>query len=294
MDIWSELAFFYSLSFLFFSAKSNTKFQVDKQVGEAVRGSRIPRHELFITTKFWPHFAENPGLSLDLSLRAMKLDYVDLLLMHWPVAFVPSGHLETAVARSPDPDAVGIKWVEGEPGKPMVDIAKSKDLLSIWRKMEELQRQGKVKALGVSNFSVSNLEQLLPHVSHDTPLCVNQVEAHPWFPNTELIDYCKSKSIVVQDYCPLARWGKDGKRPANCEVVEEIATDRGCGVGQVLQSWAVQRGTVPLGKSTNAERMKQNFNVQRLTESEMKHLDALNQGEKGRIVSPDWGWPLFR
>lgn len=128
----------------------------------------------------------------------------------------------------------------------------------------------------------------------DIPLTVNQIEAHPWFPNTELIEYCKSRNIQVQDFSPLGGTLREGrKRLVEDPTVKLMAEKRGCAIGQLLQSWAVQRGTIPLGRSTNRERVASNFAVIKLSDEEMQGLDALDRGEKGRTVNPDWGWEIF-
>jgi diketogulonate reductase-like aldo/keto reductase len=201
--------------------------QVEKEVGLAFKESGISRSDIFVTTKFWPNFARVPGLSLDLSLDAMQLEYVDLFLIHWPVAFVPDGDLTAALGGDPPPDKTGIKWEKLD--KPLIDVDPSASLLSMWKKMEQLQREGKAKALGVSNCTISDLEELLPHVSPDTPLCVNQVEAHPWFPNNELIDYCKSKGIIVEAYCPMGGGTSFTQNLINEPVIKNIASQRGWG-----------------------------------------------------------------
>lgn len=211
--------------------------------------------------------------------------------MHWPVAFVPSGDLRQALAKPQDREKEGIKYLEN--GKPAIDQEYSENLLLAWRKMEALQRSGKAKALGVSNFSIKQLEKLLPHVSPDTPLCVNQVEAHPWFANTELIEYCKSKGIIVEAYSPMGGRLDETRRRVDDPVIKEIASQQKLTPGQLVQSWAVQRGTIPLGRSSNKERMRKNLEVKRLSEKEMESLNALDLGEAGRKGNPDWGWPIF-
>jgi diketogulonate reductase-like aldo/keto reductase len=162
------------------------------------------------------------------------------------------------------------------------------------KKLEDIYRQGKDKSLGVSNFSIRNLEKLLPHISPDIPLTANQVKAHPWLPNTELIEYCKSRDIQVQTFSPLGGRLRAGReRLVEDYTVKLIAEKRGFAIGQLRQSWAVQRGTIPLGRSTVGERVASNFAVAKLSDEEMTALDALDRGPKGRTVNPDCGWEIL-
>lgn len=267
--------------------------KLDDAMGLALKATTVPREQLFITEKFWPQWARDPAACLEQSLKKTGLEYVDLYLMHWPVAFVAT-NLAEAVPNSDVPGKDGIQWLDFAAGKPLIDKEYSENLHLVWKKMEDIYRQGKAKALGVSNFSIKNLEALLPHVSPDIPLTVNQVEVHPWNPNTELIEYCKSKNILVQDYSPLGGRAKEGKeRLVEDPTVNQMAEKRGCTIGQLLQSWAVQRGTIPLGRSSRRERVASNLHIFELTDEEMKGLDALDRGANGRLISPDWGWEIF-
>lgn len=272
--------------------------KVDNAIGEALHATSVPRHQIFITTKFWPNFARDPGLCLDLQLEKFRIPYVDLLLMHWPIAIFPNDSLRTAVSHSDNPEDLGMEFVDIESRIPAIDLEFANNLSLQWKLMEDVCRAGKTKALGVSNFSISQLEKLLPVVSPDTPLCVNQIEAHPLLPNTELINYCHSKGIVVQTYCPFGGSSSSKhRRPVDDPAVLKIASARGWTTGQLLQSWAVQRGTVPLGRSENIDRLKSNRRIGRLTDAEMETLNNLKlEGDEGRIVKggPNWDWEFFK
>jgi diketogulonate reductase-like aldo/keto reductase len=114
--------------------------------------------------------------------------------------------------------------------------------------MQRLVSSGKTRAVGVSNFSISELKEILPHAD-DVPVSCNQVEVHPWLPQNELIEFSRGQGILTTCYSPFAGQKADGatllKDPAVMKLADECEMD----VGQLLQSWAVQRGTVPLGKS---------------------------------------------
>ncbi|KAI9802633.1 MAG: hypothetical protein M1825_002655 [Sarcosagium campestre] len=324
--------------------------QVDHAVGAAIRESGIPRSEIFITTKFWPHFAapENVSRCLQLVLDDMGLEYVDLYLAHWPVAFkaLPAAALSTAHAR-PGASHAELGIAVGEDGREVVDLRHSArniaaaggdthgSFVPTWRAMQRLVRTGKTRAVGVSNFSIVQLQELLDagHAgdrdgNEDVPLSCNQVEAHPWLPNDPLLDFMRSQGIVAAVYSPFAGQKADGATLLKDSRVVQIAEKNGMGVGQVLQSWAVMRGTVPLGKSQNegtlgavqqaafvrprlqrhflnmlliwhfgvVDRIKANLAVKRLPEEDFEALSALRlNGDEGRTIdySDDWGVKLF-
>lgn len=155
---------------------------------------------------------------------------------------------------------------------------------------------GKTRAVGVSNFSIAQLEELLPYAT-DVPISCNQIEAHPWLPNTEVINFMDKHDIVATCYSPFAGAKPDGQRLTDDETVREVAKKNDMGVGQCLQSWAVGRGTVPLGKSQGEERIKQNLAVRKLPAEDVKKLDSLKQeGDQGRTVDfgKKWGVTLYR
>ncbi|EXJ84288.1 hypothetical protein A1O3_04955 [Capronia epimyces CBS 606.96] len=247
-------------------------YGVDEEVGAAIRESGIPRSEIFITSKFRGHFAapENVELSLDKVLQGMGLDYVDLFLAHWPVALKP-------VSKE------ALKSKEGS-------------FVPTWQAMKKLVATGKTRAVGLSNFSISEIKELLPYAD-DVPISCNQIEAHPWLPNNKLIDFMKEHDILTVCYSPFA-----GQKPhgatwlLNDPTVKRVAEKNGMDVGQCLQSWHVQRGTIPLGKSQTESRIKSNLAVRRLPLEDMKALDDLELPDgKGRTIdfSDAWGVKLF-
>ncbi|KIW86374.1 hypothetical protein Z517_01770 [Fonsecaea pedrosoi CBS 271.37] len=250
-------------------------YGVDEEVGAAIRESGVPRSEIFITTKFWPHFSapENVELCLDQCLKRMGLDYVDLFLAHWPVAFKPISReaLENAHSRQ-----------QGS-------------YVPTWQAMQKLVSTGKTRAVGVSNFSIADVKELLPY-AQDVPISCNQVEVHPWLPNNELIAFMKEHGILVTCYSPFAGQKADGKTLLKDPTVVKLAEKNGMDVGQLLQSWAVQRGTVPLGKSQTEARIKSNLAVRGLSSEDMQVLNALEIPDgKGRTIDHihDWGIRLF-
>lgn len=276
-----------------------------------------------MTSKFWPQFAapENVEKCLDICLENMGLDYMDLFLAHWPVAFQARSHIATAKAF---PGATNedraIATNDGD-DKPVVDWAHTTESMAAaqgekgsfkptWQTMQGLVKKGKVRAIGVSNFNVAQLQEVLS-IGGEVPLSCNQVEAHPFFPNSKLLDFMLHEGILATAYCPFA----GGKNDANLlqnPTVKSLAEKNNMGVGQLLQSWAVQRGTIPLGKSQNegeqhqvkvartkltngTERIKANLAVQELPQEDFEMLNQMDKGPGGRTVDlgPGWGVQIF-
>ena len=206
----------------------------EKEVGEAVRASGVPREEVFVTTKVW-----NDEQGYDAALRAcnaslkrLAFSFVDLYLIHWPVR---TKRAET------------------------------------WRAMERVLKEGKARAVGVSNYMVPHLEELAG--SAVTP-AVNQFELHPWLQPRDVIERCRQMGIVVEAYSPLAR----GRRMED-KTVAGIAAKHGKTAAQVLIRWGLQHGFVEIPKSGDPARIEENADVFdfALTAAEMKTLDALDE-----------------
>lgn len=302
-------------------------YGVDREIGEGVRKSKVPRNELFICSKIWPNFYHPDAVELCCNkiLEGMKVDYLDCLLLHWPQAFEPTSveYLKEASAgnaasmakkgmKLTDSEGVIIDWKHtSEP------IAKAGghpegSVVPTWNAMKELVRKGKARAIGVSNFAIKDLEALLPH-AQDVPISVNQVEAHPWFPNNDVVDFGRKHGIITSCFSPFAGQKADGATLIQDPTVKQLAKKNDMGVGQLLQSWAVQRGTVPLGKSGNKgksalslctnsayhtqDRIKANFDVRKLSDEDMKALNDLEipNGE-GRTIdfTEEWGIKLWQ
>lgn len=170
------------------------------------------------------------------------------------------------------------------------------NLEPIWRKFEALNKAGKAKAIGVSNFTISNLESLLKY-AEITP-AMNQVEIHPVWPNTKLINYCFSKNILPVAYSPL---GSQSQVPTTGKTVIQnpeliaIAEKKGVSIGQILIAWGIKRGYVVLPMSSNEERIKTNRTLVDLTAEEFERMNKVAEGIETRFVDMKntFGWKVF-
>jgi glycerol 2-dehydrogenase (NADP+) len=208
--------------------------------------------------------------ALDKSLRDLCLDYVDLYLMHWPVTLSPSTGAEYG---KEDRKTHVHGW----------------DFRDTWREMEKLVATGKVRAIGVANFSTVNLEKLL-ETATIVP-AVNQTEIQPLLPQDKLHACCQAKNIHQTAFGPL---GGTGSTLHENLVIVEIAKKRGVDTGNVMLSWGIQKGWSVVPKSTDAKRivanLKNNFVLDR---EEMEAVDALARPKGKRFNRPDWGTTIF-
>lgn len=160
--------------------------------------------------------------------------------------------------------------------------------------MKALVKKGKTRTIGVSNFSIGDLKYVLPEAK-DVPISCNQIEVHPWLPQSELIAFGNKHGILTSCYSPFAGQKEDGATLLKDETINKLAKKNDMDVGQLLQSWAVGRGTSPLGKSSTPSRIKSNLDIKKLSADDVKAIDALAlPGDKGRTVDfrETWGLPL--
>ncbi|MCV4232906.1 aldo/keto reductase [Virgibacillus sp. LDC1] len=213
----------------------------EEAVGRAIKRSGVPREELFITTKLWVQDAgyESAKLAFAKSLRKLQLDYLDLYLIHQPFG----------------------------------------DYYGAWRAMEDLYREGKIKAIGVSNFLPDRLMDLIVH--NKIVPAVNQVETHPFYQQIENTAFMKEQGVQHQSWGPLAE-GRNNM--FGNEVLTSIAEKYNKSVAQVVLRWLVQREVVVIPKSVRKERIVENFNI----------FDfALNADDIEQISTLDTGKSLF-
>ncbi|KAJ8081148.1 hypothetical protein PM082_017991 [Marasmius tenuissimus] len=240
-------------------------YRNEEEVGQAVRESGIPRKEIWLTSKLWNtfHAPEDVESALDESLRKLGTDYLDLYIIHWPVAMNQDGSCDKDLTENPYPT---------------------------WQKLEELVDKGKVRNIGVSNFNERRIKNLTANPLKYKP-AINQVELNYWLPQPELVQWSKDNGIVLEAYSPLGS-DKRVKDSLNVPEVKEIASQTGLTPAQVLISWHVQRGTVVLPKSVTPSRIKENIKIAKLPDEAFERLEKAATSHKpsrGSNPSKNWG-----
>ena len=164
------------------------------------------------------------------------------------------------------------------------------DYCDTYAEMEKLLDTGKVKAIGVSNFTVNKLENLLSK-SKVVP-AVNQIEAHPWLQQPALFEYCKSKNILIEAYSPLGNNQTGEPKVIDDPLVQDLASKVGLDPAQLVLSWGVQRGTVVLSKSVTASRIESNLKVKELPTDVFEKLNAQERHKRMNVLAK-WGYDIF-
>ncbi|CCE63269.1 hypothetical protein TPHA_0E01760 [Tetrapisispora phaffii CBS 4417] len=247
----------------------------EEEVGRAIKDSGVRRSEIFVTTKLWGTQHRHPDDALNQSLERLGLDYVDLYLMHWPVP------INDAQCKK---DNNYLQIPMNEDGTRDLDLA-SWDFIKTWELMQALPKS-KVKSIGVSNFSINNIKDLLASPGNKEVPVVNQVELHPLLPQFELVEFCKSKNIVVEAYSPL---GSTGAPILELGTINEVSKKLAIPPANVVFSWLIQRKIVVLPKSVTESRIISNLQTMELPAEEFSKLNNISSevGEK-RSVKPNW------
>lgn len=209
----------------------------EEGVGKGIKKSRVPRKEIFVVSKIWPtdHGYESTLKAFEESLQTLDLDYLDLFLIHWPY----NKNIET------------------------------------WKALEKLYKKGKIKAIGVSNFKIHHLEELLNEA--EIVPAVNQVEYHVRLQQDDLFNYCSKHKIQLEAYAPLMR-GKILEIP----ILQQIAKSHNKTIPQINLRWMIQKGIATIPKSSNPNRIAENSGVFdfALTNDEMRKIELLNENTR--------------
>jgi aldehyde reductase len=235
------------------------RYRNEAEVGEALQAGLtargIAREDIFVTTKLWNtnHRPQRVEPAFDASLDRLRLSYLDLYLIHTPFAFQPGD--------DQDP--------RDQNGNVLYDDGVT--LLDTWRALESLIDGGRCRAIGLSDI---NLDELSPiYESARIKPAVVQVEAHPYLPETDLLEFCKEKGIVLLAFAPLGHGMRPG--PLDDPVIAAVAARVGKTPAQVLLAWAVQRGTAVLTTPKSATRARENFDISALPEEALNEINRI-------------------
>jgi alcohol dehydrogenase (NADP+) len=245
------------------------RYRNEEQVGEAIRehlqrGS-LTREDLFVTTKLWNnnHRPERVQAAFEASRTRLQSDYIDLYLIHTPFAFQPGDNQDPRDAN----------------GNVIYDDGIT--LMDTWRAMETLVAGGKCKAIGLSDVSPEQLREVF-RLAKIKPAVV-QVESHPYLPQTEMLEFCKSNGLVMLAFAPLGHGIKPGvlELPAIIAIAQRVNKTP----AQVLLAWAVQRGTALLTTPKSPERARENFDISALPADAMQEINAIQTRQKFNLVT---------
>jgi alcohol dehydrogenase (NADP+) len=240
------------------------RYQNEREVGEALRvglaAGGIAREDIFVTTKLWNsnHRPERVEPAFEASLGRLGLDYLDLYLIHTPFAFQPGDE------HDPRDKNGNVIYDEGV------------TLLDTWRAMENLVDRGRCRAIGLSDIGLNELRPL--YESARIKPAVVQIEAHPYLPETELLEFCKEKEVVFLAFAPLGHGIRPG--PLQDPVISQIAERIGKTPAEVLLAWAVQRGGALLTTPKTAKRARENFDVAALPADAFDEINRIQTRQR--------------
>lgn len=232
------------------SIDTATAYGNEAGVGKGIKESGIKREDLFITTKLWnsDQGYNETFKSFKSSMERLMVNYLDLYLIHWPVP-------------------------------------KNNKYIETWKALETLYSDGKVRAIGVSNFNISHLENII--IQCNIVPAVNQVEFHPWFLQTELFAYMRQKGISAEAWSPLGGGALlDNETLLDNEILMEIAKKYNKSVAQVIIRWDIQKNVITIPKSSKEDRIASNANVFdfELSDQDIQTIESLNKNHR---IGPD-------
>lgn len=242
-------------------------YKNEQEIGQALKEifseGKIKREEIFVTTKIWNDEKDNVEKSLLASLSRLQLDYVDLYLIHWPFGYYDNN-----------------------------DNLVQRPLSEIWRDMEECVKKGLCKSIGVSNFNTQILLDLLSYAKIKP--AVNEIEFHPYLQQIKLVKFCQKFGVQIIGYSNFARNRID---VIHEPILEEIAKKHNRKTTEIILKWLYDLNIAVIPKTTNIERMKDNFNFDdiNLDEEDLKKISTLHCGKRltDRICNEEFKIPLF-
>ncbi|KAL7916799.1 aldo/keto reductase family protein [Trichoderma velutinum] len=272
----------YALKLGYRSIDTAAIYQTEEAVGKAIKDSGVPREEIFLTSKLWNHHhhPDDVGPACDASLKRLDLDYIDLYLIHWPVAF-----------KRGDPS---------EPCHPKGQIElEDIDIVDTWKAMEKLVHSGKVKAIGVSNFTTTDIDRLIAKCSIIP--ADNQIELHPYLQQPKFAAYHKAKGIHITQFSPMGPKKKRSlanQSPLDDTVIVEIAKKYNKTPGQVILAWGICHGRSVIPKSSAPARIEENFGAAslKLSEEDVAKLNTLDRSIRINRPGEEWNVdaPVFQ
>ncbi|KAI7872088.1 NADP-dependent oxidoreductase domain-containing protein [Spinellus fusiger] len=249
-------------------------YGTEHSLGQAIKDSNVPREEFFINAKLAQSFHEPRYVrpAIEASLKQLGLDYLDMYMIHWPMAWRFTG-FEFENLRKKDADN-DLKCID----VPLIDT---------WRAMEQLVKEGLTKTLGVSNFTIPMLKEILSQC--EIPPAVLQMEIHPCMVQEEILAFCKENGILCTGYSPLGNPDKFGKGKVNLfeePAVVKAAEKYGKTPSQVLINWGVARGYSVIPKSVAVERMKSNIEVFSMDPESVDAITEIGRHHRIRLIDP--------
>jgi diketogulonate reductase-like aldo/keto reductase len=253
-------------------------YQNEGEVGEAIRdflaaNPSVKRSDIFVCTKVWNqlHEPEEVKWSFQSSLDKLGLEYIDLFLVHWPIAAEKDENHMPKI---------------GADGKYVIKKDLTENPEPTWRAMEELYRSGKARAIGVSNWTIEGLQKMFKFA--EVKPMVNQIEIHPFLPNTTLVDFCLENGVLPAAYSPLGSQNQvpnTGEKVRTDKTLNEVAERSGNDLAQVLLAWGLRRGYVVLPKSSTPKRIESNWLIPDLSDEDFEAVQSVAKGRHTRFVN---------